>query len=395
MLKNLHIITRLIRGGADESVLSLVMGLEEAEYEVMLLVGGDSDPVYIEQYKEHVNILQEPSLRRNIKLFCDLLSFCRIYQYIKKEKFDIVHTHTAKAGFIGRIAAKLAGVPIIIHTVHGITFHEFTPPIRRTIYLAFEKIAASITDKFIAVGRDLQNYYLRNRIGRSEQYSIIHTGMDIERFYQAGNLPVNIIKKKRLEFQISSKSIIIGKVARLDFGKGQQYLIQAAPKIINHFPDAKFIFAGEGPYRKKLETMVKDLALDDHVLFTGFRRDIEEMIAMFDIAVFTSLWEGLPRVVVQYIAVGKPVVAFDIDGVAELVKNGVNGFTVPAKDVDQLAKRIIELLDHLPNSRIMGKNGRRFIDESWGIDRMVTEIDQEYQLLLKKKHHDGSQSLYC
>jgi glycosyltransferase involved in cell wall biosynthesis len=178
---------------------------------------------------------------------------------------------------------------------------------------------------------------------------------------------------------------VIGNVSRLDAGKGQQYLLQAIPRIVARFPNAKFLFVGEGKHRQMFATIARELQIEQHVIFTGFRSDIEEIMAIFDVAVFTSLWEGLPRVIVQYTAVGKPIVAFNITGVRELVRHGINGFTVPVKDVERLAKRIIYLLENPENSKNMGRSGRQFLDESWEVDVMIARIAQEYQLLRGEK----------
>jgi glycosyltransferase involved in cell wall biosynthesis len=385
MVKVLHILTRLIRGGADETVLFIVTGLKPCDFEVTLLVGGDSDREYVSQASDEATVLIEPSLRRDVKLLNDLRASYRLYRIIRKGKYDIVHTHTAKAGFIGRLASKMAGVPVIVHTVHGITFHDFRRPIIQTLFITFEKLAAAATDRFIAVGEDLKKHYLQAGIGTPERYTVIHTGMNLERFLNIGELPEKFTQRKRQEFYIKPTDIVIGNVSRLDTGKGQQYLLRAVPQIVARFPNAKFMLVGEGKHRKMFETMVRELHMEQHVIFTGFRYDIEEIIAMFDVAVFTSLWEGLPRVVVQYVTVGKPIVAFDIKGVRELVRNGINGFTVPVKDVALLAKRIIYMLENLENSKNMGKSGRQLVDHTWRADFMVAQIAQEYQLLLGEK----------
>lgn len=384
MVKVLHILTRLIRGGADETVLLIVMGLNPHDFEATLLVGSDSDQQYVAEASDAATILIEPSLRRDVKPISDLRALYRLYRFIRDGKYDIVHTHTAKAGFLGRLAASMAGVPIIVHTVHGITFHDFRHPIVQTLFIIFEKVAATVTDRFIAVGEDLKEYYLQVGIGKPERYKVIHTGMNLNRFLNAGELPEEFIRRKRQEFYIEPTDIVIGHVSRLDTGKGQQYLLQAIPQIVARFPNTTFILVGEGKHRKMFETMTRELHIEQHVIFAGFRHDIEEIMAIFDVAVFTSLWEGLPRVVVQYAAVGKPIAAFDIKGVSELVRNGINGFTVPVRDVGRLAKRIMYMLENLENSKNMGKSGRQFIDESWKADVMIAKIAQEYQLLLEE-----------
>ncbi|PID58123.1 hypothetical protein CSB45_05400 [candidate division KSB3 bacterium] len=385
MIKVLHILTRLIRGGADESTLATVAGLQDYDFKATLLVGNDSDAGYVAEALKVADLRCEPFLRRDIKPFYDMAALCRLYKILKQEQYTIVHTNTAKAGILGRFAAKMAGIPIVVHTVHGVTFHDFRHSSLRKLFIAFEQMAARLTDQFIAVGKDVQEYYLAHEIGCAEQYQVIHTGMDLERFFEAGKLSHAHKCAKRRELGLSLDDRLVGIVSRLDPGKGQQFLLQAAPQILSRFPQARFLLVGDGKDRAVLEQMIRDRHLHDYVVCTGFRADVEEMIALFDVAVFTSLWEGLPRVLVQYAAVGKPIVAFDIKGVSELVRDGFNGFTVPVKDSDSLAAQILCLLEHPAKAIQMGQNGHALIDNSWNTESMVRQIAQTYQTLLTKK----------
>ena len=381
MTKVLHILTRLIRGGADENTVLTVAGLAAYGFDAMLLVGADSDPEYVKEAASRIKVRLEPSLRRNVQIFNDVQAISRLFRFIQREQFEIVHTHTAKAGFLGRLAAKMAGTPLIIHTVHGISFHDFRHPFIRRVYHSCEKFAARHTDRFIAVGENLKKHYLAYRIGTPDQYTVIHSGMELNKFLQAANMSGEIKEKKRREFQLASSDVLIGHVSRLDTGKGQQYLLEAAQKIAPQFPSVKFMLVGSGTHEQLFRKMVRDLHLEQQVIFAGFRPDIEEIMALFDIAVFTSLWEGLPRVVVQYAAVGKPIVAFDIPGVSEIVHHGVNGFTVPLQDVDTLAQQIIYLLNDPELAIRMGKKGHTVIDDTWQADQMIARIAREYRIL--------------
>lgn len=379
MTKVLHILTRLIRGGADENTVLTVAGLAAHGFDARLLVGADSDLEYVQQTAARIDVRLEPSLRRNVSPFDDLRAITRLSRFIQQEQFEIVHTHTAKAGFLGRLAAKIAGTPVIIHTVHGISFHDFRHPLVRRVYLWCEKLSAQHTDKFIAVGEDVKQHYLSHGIGTPDSYTVIHSGMELSKFWQAAHLPEHQKERKRREFQLAPSDVLIGHVSRLDTGKGQQYLLEAAQKIVPQFPAVKFMFVGSGKHEQFFKKMVRDFHLEQQVIFTGFRQDIEEIIALFDIAVFTSLWEGLPRVVVQYAAAGKPIVAFDISGVSEIVRSGVNGLTVPVQDVDALARQIIYLLNNPELARQMGKNGPAMIDDTWQAEQMVASIAREYR----------------
>jgi len=385
MIKVLHILTRLIRGGADESTVATVAGLSAHGFDAALMVGGDSDPAYVSEASRLIPVLRETSLRRNIHPCCDMLALWRLTRHIKRERYAIVHTNTAKAGILGRLAAKMAGTPVIVHTVHGITFHEFRHPLARSCFRLLEQAAAEITDAFIAVGHDLQAYYLRHGIGHARQYEVIHTGMNLEKFMQARQFDDAQRYAIRREFGITPTDCVIGHVSRFDPGKGQEYLLAAAPEILSYFPNVWFVFAGDGLYRQRFEALAAELNISSRVIFTGFRSDIERIMAMFDIATFTSRWEGLPRVVVQYAAVGKPIVAFDIPGVSELVAHGENGLKVPLNDGAAFTRSILQLLEHPDMARQMGDAGERLIDDSWTVREMISHIATLYHLLLQKK----------
>ncbi len=386
MLKVLHILTRLIRGGADESAVATVAGLPAYGFDAALLVGGDSDPAYVSEASQSIPILREASLRRDIHPVSDMTALWRLYRHIERERYAIVHTNTAKAGILGRLAAKMAGTPIIVHTVHGITFHEFRHPLARSSFRLLEQATAKITDAFIAVGHDLQAYYLRHGIGQASQYEVIHTGMHLEKFINARSLSQECRLRIRQELGILPTDRVIGHVSRFDPGKGQEYLLSATSEILRRVPNTKVVFAGDGLYRQRFEALAAELGIAPHVIFTGFRTDIEDIIAIFDIAVFTSLWEGLPRVIVQYLAEEKPIVAFDIPGVSELVAHGENGLKVPLKDVAALTASILQLLEQPDLARTMGAAGGLMLDDSWTSQHMVAHIAALYQDLLQKNH---------
>lgn len=389
MPKVLHILTRLIRGGADECAVATVAGLTAYGFDAALMVGGDSDPAYVSAASQTIPILREPSLRRNVHPYYDTLALWRLTRHIQRERYAIVHTNTAKAGILGRLAAKMAGTPIIVHTVHGITFHEFRHPFARSCFRLLEQAVARITDQFIAVGHDLQTYYLRHGIGHASQYEVIHTGMDLEKFIQVRQFDDMQRLAIRHEFGIAATDRVIGHVSRFDPGKGQEYLLKAAPDILQHFPNTWFVFAGDGVYRQRFEALAAELHILPRVIFTGFRNDIERIMTIFDVATFTSRWEGLPRVVVQYAAVGKPIVAFDIPGVSELIAHGENGLKVPLNDEAAFVASILQLLGHPNIARNMGKVGERLLDDSWTIQAMVSRIAKLYQTLLQNARSEA------
>ena len=376
-MKVLHIITRFVQGGADENTISTVQGLLKQNHEVDLIVGGESDFTYLEEHNG-INHFVVPELKRDINPFYDVVAFWKIRDIIKKNKYDIVHTHTAKAGILGRFAAWVTRTPTIIHTLHGVTFHDFLNPLTKRFYIWLERITGCFTDVFITVGDDLKKTYINNKIGQVEKYVTIRSGMEIDKFSQAGNGNKDLNLFENQQFKLADRRVMIGTVARLEHRKGHIYLLKTASKIIKQFPNAKFFIVGDGFYREQLEEEAQRLGLTKNVQFLGFRKDIHNLLSSFDIFILTSLWEGLPRVLVQAAAAGKPIVTFDVQGANEVVKNGVNGFVVPVKDVEMLTRKIIYLIENPGVAIDMGGTGRRIVGDSWDSQKMIQEISELY-----------------
>ena len=379
----LHVITRFLKwGGAERNTYYSIKGLDRDRYIVDLAIGRDSQSDLLESY-EHGQVFQINTLVRDPNPLLDPVALFQLYRLIKSGNYDIVHTHTGKAGVLGRIAARMARVPIIIHGLHG-TMTSPNPILDR-IYLFLDRFAGRFTDCFISVGEDLKQRYIERKVGEPSKYRVIHSGMDLDAFYKTGDLPKEAIIDKRRELGVADDEVVIGKVASLEPRKGHKYAILAAQELVRHHKNIKFVFVGDGWYRSKLEDMVHQNGLENAIIFTGYREDIAEVIATFDIAILTSLWEGLPQVLVQAAAVGKPIVTFAVEGAKEVVKDGVNGFIVPLKDVDALVEKVRYLLSNMEKARAMGRQGREIIGDQWTVETMQEKTQQLYKELLEGK----------
>lgn len=379
----LHIVTRFLKwGGAERNTYYSIRGLDPNRYRVDLAVGRDSQLDLLENY-EHGQVFQVKTLVRDPNPLLDLLALFQLYRLIKSGNYDIVHTHTGKAGILGRLAARMAGVPIIIHGLHG-TMTSPNPVLDR-IYLFLDRFTGRFTDCFVSVGEDLKQRYIERGIGNPSKYRVIHSGMNLDSFYNAGDLPKEAIIKKRRELGVADDELVIGKVASLEPRKGHKYAISATKELIQHHTNIKLLFVGDGWYRPKLEEMVQQNNLEDSIVFTGYREDIAEVMATFDIVILTSLWEGLPQVLVQAAAIGKPIVTFDVEGAKEVVKDGVNGFIVPLKNVDALTEKVEYLLSDMERARAIGKQGRKIISDQWTIETMQEKTRELYEELLASK----------
>ena len=383
-IKVLHIITRLIIGGAQENTVYTVHGLRaNKNYEAALASGqtfGPEGSMEKEIKSCGINIIPIPCLRRNINPLYDFIAFWHIFFIIKKGSYDIVHTHSSKAGFLGRLAAKLAGVKLVIHTIHGLPFHPYQSKVINYIYRSCEKFAACFTDKIIAVSKAMVDQALRAGISLKEKFIVIYSGLDLEQFK-----PQQKNEDLRKQFGISENEIVIGKVARLFHLKGHGYLLKAVSNLISYFPHLKILLVGDGILRHEIEAEAEELGLKDKVIFAGLvhREKIPEMIAVMDIVVHCSLREGLARVIPQAMAMGKPVVGFDLDGSREVIQDGVNGFLVKPENVEDLTNTLKKLLSNPSHIKDMGAMGRKKIIPYFDKDYMVNEIEKVYEEFLK------------
>ncbi len=389
--KIIHIITRLDKGGSAENTLLTALGIDEKKYEVILVKG----PTYESRMsnKEHatinadlkearlkgVRIVNIPFLLRRINPVYDLLALFSLYIFLIKEKPSIVHTHTSKAGLLGRLAAKLAGIPIIIHTPHGHVFFGYFGPVKTKIFIILENFASRITNKMIALTNKERNDHVLFRITNEDKFVVIPSGVELNKLRK---LPFNEKQNLKKELRIPENSLIIGTVGRLEPVKGPEFLIKAAGNIISKYPDAFFIFTGDGYLKQYLEHKASNLGLKENVIFLGWRDDAAKIISIYDVFVLPSLNEGMGRVLVEAMALGKPIVASNIGGIPDLVIHGKNGFLVPPKKPKELAKYIQILLDDEKKREKMGLAGKE-MSLNFSAENMVEKIEELYGELLK------------
>jgi len=303
-----------------------------------------------------------------------------ILQGIKKGDTPIiVHTHSSKAGILGRWGARLARADAIIHTIHGFGFHDYQPLPIKGFLIFLEKVTARITDMFIAVSKANIKKGVDNGIFTKQKTSLIRSGIELEDFTR--------VKMKRAE---NKKSLgvepdipLVTMIGCLKPQKAPLDYLEVAHQVLQE-REAHFILVGDGALREKVEKKAVQLGLGARFKLLGWRRDISEILAATDIFVLTSLWEGLPRVLPQAMAMGIPIVATDVDGTPEAVIHNVNGFITKPRDTKAMAERIIYLLDHPQEAKMMGKQGKKMVSE-FDIRRMVREQEDLYLKLLRKK----------
>jgi glycosyltransferase involved in cell wall biosynthesis len=385
-IKVAHIIARMITGGADENTLFTIEGLNKDKYEIDLITGEDFDRNILNKVKNHpFDIIQIKGLKWKLNFLLDPIVLLKLIKRLKRKGYDIVHTHTTKAGILGRIAAYISGVPVIVHGLHGSTFQAFNSGLLNWFLFLSERLTSRFTDAYVSVSKVLSETYIEKGIGKEDNHFTVYSGMELSKFYHARD-KMNY-KEKYEKLGINAGDFVIGNVARLELRKGHKFLLDSFKNIVEKQTDgpAKLLIIGEGNKRKHLENYVKELNLESKVIFAGYREDVEDLMAVMDIFVLTSLREGLPRVLVQAAAVGMPSVAFNVDGVSEIIKDNYNGFLVEAKNQEQLENKIMRYMNNKELVLLHGQNGREFIENKWSIKGMVDRIDKIYQKLITEK----------
>jgi glycosyltransferase involved in cell wall biosynthesis len=392
-IKVLHIITRLDKGGSAEHVLECCEYFEKKDdFEIILIYGGETK-LNLDFKNYYVKFLQ-----REIFPIKDIIAFFKILEIIIKEKPDIIHTHSSKAGIIGRWAAWLARkinyklkFLRIIHTPHGHIFYGYYGKLRTLLFLLLERLTAKITDKLIALTEGEKNESLSFGVGKEQQWIVIPSGIDYNLELKVSCKLHNSELKEKLG--IPKNSIVIGTVARLEPIKGIRYLVDAAKIILSlpsscPLPSIYFLIVGDGSERKFLEEKGEKLGLKDKFIFTGMREDVAELMSIMDIYVQPSVNEGMGKTIVLAELLGKPVVATNVQGIPSVVIDNETGILVPPKNSQKLAKAIVKLINDKNLRTKMGENAKKWVYKivdgypQFSQQRMLFLLENLYKMLV-------------
>jgi glycosyltransferase involved in cell wall biosynthesis len=373
-MRVLHIITRLDKGGSADVFLDLTSGLRKMGHDVFIAVGPTLEPqTDIDTYsqKSGIPVHHIKYLQRDCSPFTDCRAFLEILKVIKKIKPHVLHTHTSKAGFIGRIAGRLAGVNVAIHMPHGHIFYGYFSSLKTRMFILLETIAALFTYRILTLTEIEKMDYIREKIARAEKIATIPCGIDTDR-YSLSHRTV------RDEIGIPPGLPVIGWVGRTESVKGCEYFLRACQLIKKELPDARYLFIGEGPLKGEMEELARTLNISKEVIFAGYRTDMPEIMNSIDLLLHTPLNEGLGRVLLEAMICEKPVVAADVGGIPEIIKHGIHGFLVPAGDYTSMAEESLRILQDPELARVIGSAGReRALDFS--TDNMVRKINTLYK----------------
>lgn len=376
-LRVLHLITHFAVGGATEPTITTCQYLDPERFEAVILSGvTDADQKTMLPQAEAAGVRVEilPSLRRPIRPWADRRAYRDLVAWIKKGHWDIVHTHGSKAGVLGRLAAQASGVPVILHNVHGWGHHGHMHPLLRRFYVLAERRAARVTDRFILDAGANREKGLADGIGRPDQYVTVYNGIDIARFRD-----VTVDRAAlRASLGIPREAPVVGTVGRLAEQKAPGDFVRMAAVIHARRPDAHFIFVGGGPLQEQTEAQMKEAGLQSAVHLLGYRDDVPELLRIFDVFALTSLWEGLPRVFAQAMCASLPIVATHVDGAAEAIREGENGFLVPPGQPQMQAEKVLALLNDPDQRAAMGRRGLELVYPQFCEREMVRRIEEIY-----------------
>jgi glycosyltransferase involved in cell wall biosynthesis len=374
-IKLLFVITKLELGGAQKQLLSLIAHLGKERFQIFLFVGQEGLLLSEALSIKGVTIIKSRCLERAINPIKDLLALIEIYCFVKKNNIEIIHTHSSKAGILGRLAARLAKTKVVIHTVHGWSFNDYQPALVRGIFIWLERFSARYTHKIIVVSHYDKQKGLNNRIGEEDKYRLIRYGIDYKDFSNSG-------KNARQGLGIKPDDLAVGMIACFKPQKSPMDFIRLAFLVKKSLPEVKFILVGDGVLRKRIERLIGKLNLKREVVLTGWRKDISGILSAIDVFVLTSLWEGLPITVLEALASSKPVVATHTGGIREIVVEGKTGFLVPPGNMELMSEQLIVLLKNEKLRKQIGLEARKSLDSNFKLENMVNATCALYENLL-------------
>lgn len=384
-MKTAHIITRLIIGGAQENTLFNVDDQHHIHGDdVCLITGPGLGPEgTLEQraLDRGLDLRIIPEMRRALHPWRDIQCYRRLKAMLSEFQPDIVHTHSSKAGILGRRAAYSLGIPCV-HGIHGAAFHFGQPAWLFKAYRQAERMADRWCQHFITVCDAMRDQYLEAGIGTADKYTTVYSGMDVDRFLT----PEEDRTSLRSRLGIENDEVVVGKIARLFHLKGHEYLVEAAPAIVASNPKVRFLLVGDGILQSQLQTRIEELGLTNHFIFAGLvpPQDVPNFIHAMDVVVHTSVWEGLARVLPQALLCEKPIVSYAIDGAPEVCRHEETGLLVEPESIDQLAEAVGRLIANPALRTKLGQRGRQLFEQPFRHQFMTERVREIYQQVLSQ-----------
>jgi glycosyltransferase involved in cell wall biosynthesis len=382
-MKTVHIITRLILGGAQENTLLTVEGLHHRHRDDVILITGPAEgpegDLFTRAESQGFVVERMPELVRAIKPGTDWAAYRALQKSIRRHKPDVVHTHSSKAGIVGRAAAWREKVPAVVHTIHGMPFGRFEKWHKNALYIGVERWAAKRCHAIVSVADAMSEQAIDAGVGRPEQFLTVYSGMDVDAFLN----PPRSREEVRAELGLKPEDVAFATVARLFELKGHDDILAVAPEILKTNSNVRFVFIGDGILRDRFKADAKRAGIEHAIIFTGLVPPgrIPELIGAVDAVVHPSLREGLARVLPQSLIVGRPVISYDIDGAKEVVIP-TTGHLLSPQDLEGLKAAIIDLAGDPEKRALMGSEGRRRFAHQFRKETMTDELRALYERLL-------------
>jgi len=381
----LRVIARLNVGGPALHVAYLTAGLADRGYDTTLVAGtvgrGEESMAFVAAAKGvRIEVIEE--LGRSISPFRDARAIWRLAQLIRRERPTILHTHTAKAGAVGRVAALLAGgarPPIVVHTFHGHVLRGYFNRVATLGFRTLERLLAYVTTKLIAVSPEVRDDLVRLGVAPASKFAVIRLGIELDQ--RVGGTDGKRAETRRL-LGLRGDPFIVGWVGRMTAVKRTDLVVQVLRSLVDHGVDAQLLLVGDGPDREHLERYAHDLGVIRRCLFLGYQEDVARYYDAIDALLLPSVNEGTPVSVIEALAAERPAVATRVGGTPDVIRDGVDGFLVDSADPDELAERLAELARDPSRRAATGAAGRARVLERYAVDRLVDDVDALYRELL-------------
>jgi len=371
----MHAITMLELGGAQRNTLDTVALLDRREFAVALACASQGELLPEARALADVELFELPHLRREVRPLADLRALSEFRRAIRRFRPGVVHTHSSKAGILGRLAARREGVPVVVHSIHGFGFGPHQPLPVRLAFLTAERLASRWTTAFVAVSQRNLEEGVRLGLFPASRARLIRSGVDLTSFaaHRGGTA-------LRREIGIPVDAPLVVQIACFKAQKAPERFVEVAARVASGFPAAHFLLVGDGALRRRLERLRREHGLEGRLHLPGWRRDVSAVLDAATVVTLTSRFEGLPRVLVEGLAAGVPVVAMAVDGVNEVVRDGENGFLVPPDDVAGVAERVGEILR---DSALRSRLSARAVEglQEFGREAMVRQQEELYREL--------------
>ena len=381
-MRIINVVTRLNIGGSSPPIISLAAGLPQYGHESLLVVGTPSaaeGSMNADAERAGVELFHVPELQRDPDALKDMSALKSLVKLFRRRRPDVVGTHLSKAGALGRVAARIAGVRVIVHTYHAKAFYVFDQRWKEQATILSERVLTRLGSGSIVVSEKQKRDFVNLRIDSPGRLRVVRYGLKLERYLEAPSLPHTL----REEIGLPPASRLVGVVGRLVNMKGQEVFIRAAVTLARQFDDLFFVLVGDGDDRPRYETLVDELRLRDRVIFLGWRRDVPSVLGNFDVVVLPTVndFEGTPLAVIEALAANRPVVATDVGGVSEVIRDGETGLLVPVRDEGAIVRAVAAMLSNSAQASEMAERGRHLVSQRYREADMISETEKYYREL--------------